>query len=102
MDRVCLTGLTVSSGVGSSPQFIHNKVYNNNVNTKKVYTKIPNIQKEFTPKKIKMTRLRQVIFVRIWLDFYEDDMSPWVLSSIRFQRGVPLKFKNNTKHLISK
>ncbi len=25
--------------------------------------------------------------IRIWLDFYEDDMSPWVLSSIHIQRG---------------
>jgi hypothetical protein len=24
--------------------------------------------------------------IRIWLDFYEDDMSPWVLSSIHIQR----------------
>jgi hypothetical protein len=31
-------------------------------------------------------RLIQVINIRIWLDFYEDDMSPWVQSSIRIQR----------------
>jgi hypothetical protein len=26
--------------------------------------------------------------IRIWLDFYEDDMSPWVLSSIHIQRLI--------------
>jgi hypothetical protein len=31
-------------------------------------------------------RLNQVFIIRIWLDFYEDDMSPWVLSSIHIQR----------------
>jgi hypothetical protein len=31
-------------------------------------------------------RLRQVLMIRIWLHFYEDDMSPWVLSSIHIQR----------------
>ncbi len=31
-------------------------------------------------------RLRQVIIKRIWPDFYEDDLSPWVLSSIHIQR----------------
>jgi hypothetical protein len=36
-------------------------------------------------------RLIQVINIRIWLDFYEDDMSPWVLSSKRIQR------ENSTK-----
>jgi hypothetical protein len=30
-------------------------------------------------------RLRQVIIVRIWLDFYEDNMLPCVLSSIHIQ-----------------
>jgi hypothetical protein len=24
--------------------------------------------------------LRQLLILRIWLDFYEDDMPPWVLS----------------------
>jgi hypothetical protein len=33
-----------------------------------------------------LCRLRQVTLIRIWLDFYEDDMSPWVLSSIHIQR----------------
>jgi hypothetical protein len=33
-----------------------------------------------------LCRLRQVLMIRIWLDFYEDDMSPWVLSSIHIQR----------------
>jgi hypothetical protein len=31
-------------------------------------------------------RQRQVLTVRIWLDFYEDDMSPWALSGIHIQR----------------
>ncbi len=30
--------------------------------------------------------LRHVLIIRIWLDFYEDDMSPWVLASIHIQR----------------
>ncbi len=34
-------------------------------------------------------RLRQVLMIRIWLDFYEDDMLPWVLSSIHIQRKSP-------------
>jgi hypothetical protein len=31
-------------------------------------------------------RQRQVLTVRIWLDFYEDDTSPWALSGIHIQR----------------
>ncbi len=34
-------------------------------------------------------RLRPVIIIRIWLDFYEDDMLPWVLASIHIQRLYP-------------
>ncbi len=33
--------------------------------------------------------LRQVIIISIWLDFY---VSPWVLSSIHFQRSVIFLF----------
>jgi hypothetical protein len=32
-------------------------------------------------------RLTQVLMICIWLDFYKDDMLPWVLSSIHIQRG---------------
>jgi hypothetical protein len=32
-------------------------------------------------------RMRQVLNIHIWLDFYEDDMSPWVLSSIHIQQS---------------
>ncbi len=41
-----------------------------------------------SPQKISVDpcRLRQVIITRIWLDFYEDDRLPWVLSSIHIQR----------------
>jgi hypothetical protein len=30
--------------------------------------------------------LRKVLIVHIWQDFYQDNMSPWVLSSIHVQR----------------
>ncbi len=45
--------------------------------------------KKITPRNVKMTpaALRQVHILRIWLDFYEDDMSPWVLSCIHIQRS---------------
>jgi hypothetical protein len=29
--------------------------------------------------------LRHLLILGIWLDFYEDDMSPWILSSIHIQ-----------------
>jgi hypothetical protein len=35
--------------------------------------------------------------IRIWLDFYEDDMLPWVLSSIHIQRAGPLIRTKTTK-----
>jgi hypothetical protein len=52
---------------------------------------MPNIQKEITPKNIMLTpavgdRYLLVHIVRIWLDFYEDDMWPWALSSIHILR----------------
>jgi hypothetical protein len=41
------------------------------------YTEINQI----TPKHVKMTLPSATgIIIRIWLDFYEDDMLPWVLS----------------------
>ncbi len=33
--------------------------------------------------------LRQVFIIRIWQDFYKEDLSPWVLSSIHIQRIIP-------------
>jgi hypothetical protein len=59
-------------------KLIHNKIF-----------KLPEIDH---PKECRddPCRLRQVIIIRIWLDFYEDDMSRWVLSSIHIQRSAPL------------
>ncbi len=66
--------------------FICNKAYNNNVNTQQsLYKQIPNICTERNHPKgynDNPCRRRQVLIIRIWLDFYEDKMSPWVLFSI--------------------
>jgi hypothetical protein len=45
------------------------------------------IYRNKSPQKISVDpcRLRQVIIIRIWLDFYEDDRLPWVRSSIHIQ-----------------
>jgi hypothetical protein len=53
---------------------------------------IPNNRKKSPQKMLDdPCRLRQVIIVRIWLDFYEDDMLPWVLASIHIQRSQRIK-----------
>jgi hypothetical protein len=40
-------------------------------------------------------RLKQVIITRICLDFYEDDMLPWVMSSIHIQRLFTVQVEGN-------
>ncbi len=52
------------------------------------HCKVQIYRKKTTPNNIKVTPADwdRVLIIRIWLDFYEDDMSPWVLSSIHIQR----------------
>jgi hypothetical protein len=60
---------------------IHNKVCKNKI---QIYRNKPPNKSQDDP-----CRPRKVIIVRIWLDFYDDDMLPWVLSSIHIQRAIP-------------